>query len=153
MNTDIPWDKARMEFRPVEMTVSHEGGMQFTAISQSGARIPIDAHLHLGGSGQIPNPIDYLIASLGGCVGIKILLSLSDNGITPDGLTIGITAVRRQTLPAVFDKVHLSISLTGSMDDDLVTGIVTRTMTKLCPIAAMFAEIGDVTFEQQIIRE
>jgi len=150
---DIPWDQSRMEFTPVSMTVSYTGGMQFTAETSSGVTIPIDAHVHLGGGGKIPNPIDYLIASLGGCVGIKILLSLKDQGITPDQLTIGIHAERRQELPAVFEKVHLVVTVSGWVDDPQITRILGRTLSHLCPIAAMFAGVGKVTFEHHVIRE
>jgi putative redox protein len=150
MNPEIPWDKSRMEFRPVVMDLTYEGGMRFTAASQTGARIPIDAHVHLGGGGQIPNPIEYLFASLGGCVGIKILLSLSDHGIVPDTLEIGMTGTRRQTLPAVFDHVHFVITLRAPVDDGLMNGILDRTMKYLCPVSAMFAEVGEVTFETRI---
>lgn len=152
MNADIPWDPARMEFKPVSMTVTHTGGMRFTADSPGGVTIQMDAHSHLGGSGQIPNPIEYLIASLGGCVGIKILLALKDQNIIPDQLIIAIQASRRQSLPATFDHVHLTISLIGNIDDVLVTSILTQTVSHLCPIAAMFAEVGEVSFEHHITR-
>jgi putative redox protein len=151
MECDIPWDQSRMEFQPVLMTVSHTSGMQFTAETSSGLIIPIDAHVHLGGGGKIPNPIEYLIASLGGCVGIKILLSLSDKGITPDLLTIRIQAERRQELPAVFERVHLIVTLSGLVGSDQISDIMTRTLSHLCPIAAMFAGVGNVTFEHHIM--
>ena len=152
MSTETPWDPSRMEFKPVFMSVSHTEAMQFTAQTPAGVSIPMDAHVHLGGGGNIPNPIEYLIASLGGCVGIKILLALSDQNIVPDHLTIEIAASRRQSLPAVFEKVHLTVRLTADVDDVVVTGILTRTLSHLCPIAAMFAGVGDVTFEQHITR-
>ena len=63
MSNEISWDPARMEFKPVTMTVMHEGGMSFSAHTSTGLVIPIDAHVHLGGGGTIPNPIDYLFAS------------------------------------------------------------------------------------------
>lgn len=153
MESDIAWDQSRMEFQPVSMIVSHTSGMKFTAETSSGLTIPIDAHVHLGGEGKIPNPIEYLIASLGGCVGIKILLSLSDQGITPDLLTIRIHAERRQELPAVFERVHLVVTLSGLIGSDQIEDIMTRTMTHLCPIAAMFADVGKVTFEHHILPE
>ena len=152
MNTEISWDQSRMEFKPVSMTVSHSGGMQFTAETSGGLHIPIDAHLHLGGGGKIPNPIDYLIASLGGCVGIKILLSLQDQEIVPDRLTIAIQAERKQDLPAIFEHVHLVITLSCDVDDATIDRIITRTLSHLCPIAAMFADVGSVTFEHRLIR-
>lgn len=153
METELPWDPSRMEFKPVEMTVKYEGGMRFSASTSTGMIIPIDAHLHLGGGGTAPNPIDYLISSLGGCIGIKILLCLSDENITPASLTIRIQATRRQTLPAVFDHVHLIIDMKGEMNDDHVSEILSRTMTHLCPISAMFGEIGSLTYEYRILHE
>jgi len=149
---DIPWDKARMEFAPVSMTVMHENGMRFTARAQTGLIIPIDAHRHLGGGGEIPNPIDYLFASLGGCVGIKILLSLSDDGIVPDHLEIAIEGTRRQTLPATFDHVHFIVTITAPVPGERLTRILDQTMTRLCPVAAIFVQTGKVTFEHRISR-
>ncbi len=147
---EIPWDPARMEFKPVSMVVSHISGMQFTAETPGGVLIQMDAHTHLGGAGQLPNPIECLIASLGGCIGIKILLALRDQQITLDNLSIGILATRRQSLPATFEKVHLTISLSGPLDEEIVNGIITRSISHLCPIAAMFADVGEVTFECRI---
>ena len=135
------------------MDISYEGGMHFTAETTKGLKIPIDAHVHLGGSGISPNPIDYLISSLGGCIGIKIILALSDKAIIPDLLTIGIHATRKQTLPAIFDRVHLTITLKGVMNEGMMNTILTRTMTELCPIAAMFMSVSEVTFEQRIVRD
>lgn len=152
METEIPWDRSRMEFKPVDMTVSHDGGMRFSAALPSGESIRMEAHRHLGGGGQTPNPIDYLIASLGGCVGIKILLALSDHGVVPDEMTIVIHATRRETMPALFDRVHLTITLRADLDDGLIAGIADQTITRFCPIAAMFAEVGEVTAECRVVR-
>ncbi|HWQ66424.1 MAG TPA: OsmC family protein [Methanospirillum sp.] len=125
--------------------------MQFTAENNDGLKIPIDAHLHLGGKGLTPNPIDYLIASLGGCVGIKILLDLSDTGITPEVLLIDIQGTRKQTLPAVFEQVHLIITIKAPIDDVRLSETLTKTMRFLCPIAAMFGSVSEVTWEHRIV--
>ena len=100
----------------------------------------------------MPNPIQYLVGSLGGCVGVKITLALSDNGIVPEELTIGIHGTRLKTMPAFFDHVHLTITLLAGVDEALVSAIIDQTLTRLCPIAAMFAEVGEVTAEHRIIR-
>ena len=151
MDAEIPWDKSRMEFKPVTMDLTYEGGMRFVAVGQNGVSIPIDAHVHLGGGGGIPHPIDYLIASLGGCVGIKILLSLSDNGIVPERLTINVNGTRKQSLPATFDHVHFGIGIAAPVDDARIREIMDRTLQYLCPIAAMFAEVGELTYECRLL--
>ncbi len=143
-----------MEFKPVDMSISYNGGMRFTARTASGKIVfPMEAPVGMGGDGKVPNPIQYLIGSLGGCVGVKILLALSDKGIVPDDLTIGIHATRRKTMPAFFDHVHLTVTLRADADDAMVPGIIEQTLSRLCPIAAMFAEVGEVTAEHRIIRK
>jgi len=152
MSAEIPWDKSRMEWKPVDMTVTYKGDGEFSAFTSSGITFPIEAPVGMGGHGKVPNPIQYLVGSLGGCVGVKIILALSDNGIVPEELTIGIHGTRVKTMPAYFNHVHLTITLRADADEALVSAIIDQTLTRLCPIAAMFAEVGSVTAEHRIIR-
>lgn len=140
-----------MEFKPVKMEINYTGGMSFSATTNTGLLIPIDAHVHLGGEGTIPNPIDYLFASLGGCIGIKILLSFRDYGYTPEFLTIETYATRKQSLPATFDTIHHIITMKGDFDDMIIAQILARTMTLLCPIAVILGESAQMTWEHRII--
>jgi putative redox protein len=141
-----------MEWKPVDMTVTYKGDGEFSAFTSSGITFPMEAPVGMGGHGKVPNPIQYLVGSLGGCVGVKIILALSDNGIVPEELTIGIHGTRVNTMPAFFDHVHLTITLRADADEALVSAIIDQTLTRLCPIAAMFAEVGEVTAEHRIIR-
>jgi putative redox protein len=152
MSTEIPWDESRKEWKPVDMTVTYNGDGAFTALTSTGITFPMEAPVGMGGHGKVANPIQYLIGSMGGCVGVKIILALGDNGIIPDELTIGIHGTRKKTMPAFFDHVHLTVTLKADADDAMVKNIIEQTLTKLCPIAAMFAEVGEVTFGHRIIR-
>jgi len=140
-----------MEWKPGDMTVTYTGNGEFSA-STGTITFPMEAPVGMGGHGTAPNPIQYLVGSLGGCVGVKILLALADNGIVPEEMTIGIHGTRKKTMPAFFDHVHLTVSLRADADDALVSLIIEQTLTRLCPIAAMFAEVGSVTTEHRIIR-
>lgn len=153
MSTEIPWDESRKEWKPVDMAVTYTGNGTFTASTASGGiTFPMEAPVGMGGHGTVPNPIQYLVGSLGGCVGVKILLALSDNGIVPDAMTISIHGTRKKTMPAFFEHVHLTITLTADADDMMMKTIIDQTLTRLCPIAAMFAEVGEVTAEYRIVR-
>ncbi len=151
--SDLPWPASRKEWKPVDMTVTSTGDMKFTARTSSGVEFPMEAPVGMGGDGSVPNPIQYLVGSMGGCVGVKILLALADQGIAVHGLTIGIHGTRVKTMPAYFDKVHLTITIRADADDALLDTIISETLTKLCPIAAMFAEVGEVTAEHRIVRD
>jgi putative redox protein len=148
---EIPWPESRKEWKPVDMTVTYNGNGEFTATNGT-ITFPMEAPVGMGGHGKIPNPIQYLVGSLGGCVGVKILLALADNGIVPDGMTIAIHGTRKKTMPAFFDHVHLIVTLRADADDALVSTIIGQTLTRLCPIAAMFVEVGEVTAEHRIVR-
>lgn len=152
MSTELPWDKSRMEWKPVDMTVTYNGDGAFTARTSSGIAYAMEAPVGMGGHGTVPNPIQYLVGSLGGCVGVKICLALKDKGIVTEELAIGIHGTRRKTMPAFFDRVHLTITLRADADEALVSAIIEQTLARLCPIAAMFAEVGEVTAEHTIIR-
>jgi putative redox protein len=99
MSTEIPWPESRKEWKAVDMTVTYNGDGNFTALTPSGVSFPMEAPVGMGGHGNLPNPIQYLIGSLGGCVGVKILLALSDNGIFPEAMTIGIHGTRKKACP------------------------------------------------------
>lgn len=152
MSPDIPWDESRKEWKPVDMTVTYHGDGAFTARTAAGdISFPMEAPVGMGGHGSCANPIQYLVGSLGGCVGVKILLALSDNGIVPSELSIAIHGTRVRTMPAYFDKVHLTITLRADVDEAMMKNIIDQTLARLCPIAAMFAEVGEVTAECRIV--
>jgi putative redox protein len=152
MSTEIPWDDSRKEWKPVDMTVTYDGDGAFTARTSTGIAFPMEAPVGMGGHGKVANPIQHLIGSLGGCVGVKIVLALGDQGIAVDGLTIAIHGTRVKTMPAFFDHLHLTITLRADAEDAMVSNIIDQTLTRLCPIAAMFAEVGEVTAEHRILR-
>ena len=154
MSTEILWDESRKEWKPVDMTVTYNGDGAFTARMATGEiAFPMEAPVGMGGHGRAPNPIQYLIGSLGGCVSVKILLALSDNGIVPSDMAIAIHGTRLRTMPAYFDKVHLAITLRADVDEAMMKNIIDETLARLCPIAAMFAEVGEVTAECRITRD
>ncbi len=55
-------------------------------------------------------------------------------------------------MPALFDRVHLTITLRADLDDELIARIIDQTIKWFCPIAAMFAEVGEVTAEHRVVR-
>ncbi|OPX63759.1 MULTISPECIES: OsmC family protein [unclassified Methanoregula] len=153
MSTEIPWPESRKEWKPLDMTVTYHGDGGFTARTKSGdIEFPMEAPVGMGGHGKYANPIQYLVGSLGGCVGVKILLALGDRGIVTDEMSIAIHGTRKKTMPAFFDHVHLTVTLRAAgADDAMMKDIIDQTLARLCPIAAMFAECGDVTAECRVV--
>lgn len=125
------------------MDISYEDGTHFLAKNGAGSRIAI--------GGDNPHPIDYLIASLGGCTGATIIKGLSENGVKPESFAVKIEGSRRKTPPTVFDKIHVTFMLSGDLEDRMVAEVVRETMTLKCPIAVTLGRVGKVTWEHQLI--
>lgn len=134
----------------VMMNVTYENDLKFIAENSQGNRIPIEPGVTLGGSGNNPNPIDYLLAALGSCTGIKVMLDLTKRGARPDSLRVIIAGTRRETPPQVFEKLHLTFFLTGKLDDKTVFAAIHETMTLTCPVAVMMGKAAEVTWEHRI---
>jgi putative redox protein len=126
------------------MDISYEEGTHFLAENSAGSRIAI--------GGDNPNPIDYLIASLGGCTGATIVKGLSEKGVKPDSFTVKIEGSRRKTPPTVFEKIHVAFTLSGDLDDRMVAEVIRETMTLNCPIAVTLGRVGDMTWEHHLIQ-
>src|SRR5512138_1586247 len=118
------------------MNVSYEDGTHFLAKNGVGSGIAI--------GGDNPNPIDYLIASLGGCTGTMVIKGLSEKGIKPESFTIKVEGSRRKTPPTVFEKIHVTFTLSGALEDGMVAEVVRETMTLKCPVAVTLGRAGNV---------
>ncbi|WP_158303657.1 OsmC family protein [Methanosphaerula palustris] len=134
----------------VVMNITYEGDLKFLAENSAGQIIPIEPGLVLGGSGTTPTPIDYLLASLGSCAGIKVLLDLQGNRVWPDSLRVTITGTRKETPPTVFERLHLTFIITGTLNDRIVADAIQETMTLMCPVAVMIGRAAEVTWEYRI---
>jgi putative redox protein len=125
--------------------------MQFVAEYSTGYKIPMEPAVTMGGSGKVPNPIDYLVAALGGCTSIKMILDISTKGFKVDSFTMKIDGTKSKTPPGIFEKLHLVITLSGDLDDSAVAEVIKDTITHTCPVAAMFRKTMEITWEHHII--
>lgn len=125
------------------MDISYEDGTHFLAKNGAGSRIAV--------GGNNPNPIDYLIAALGGCTGSTVIMGLSEKGVKPKSFAIKVEGSRRKTPPTVFEKIHVIFTLSGDLDEGMVSEVVRETMTLKCPVAVTLGRVGDVTWEHHIV--
>jgi putative redox protein len=135
---------------PVLMNVSYECGMKFNAVNCDNQVIPVEPGPRLGGSGENPNPIDYLLAALGSCTGIKVLMDLSARNARPDSMRITIEGKRRELPPTTFENLHVRFFLTGRPDEKMVEDAIYETMTLNCPVAVMVGRATELTWDFRI---
>jgi len=130
--------------------ISSVGGLKFVATINAGNTIFFEPSLELGGSGKTPNPMEYYIAAIGGCVAIKTQIDLAARGTVPESVTVRVECTRSGTLPQILTAVHLKIFLTGKLDEAGVAAVLNDVMTLHCPVAVMAAASAKVTWEYTI---
>jgi putative redox protein len=132
------------------ITISYEGGMQFVAENNTGCKTLIEPAVSMGGSGKTPNPVDYMIMSLGSCMGIIMIMDISKKGFNLDSFGMKMYGTRNNSCSCFYDKLHLVISLSGDVDDQTVTEVIEDAMMRTCPIATVFRNGIEITWEHHI---
>ena len=132
-------------------TVSSAGGLKFVAKTNMGNEIFFEPSPMLGGSGKIPNPIEYYIAAIGGCAAIKTQIDLTALGTEPESIQVNVECTRSETLPQILKTIHVSFTLKGRLDDAKVATVIKDVMTLHCQVAVMAAASAKVTWEHRIV--
>lgn len=108
----------------------------FEVENEDGLLTRIDATEAIGGKKGGFRPMELLASSLAGCAAIDILRILEKKHISTERFSISIDAKRTDTLPSVFEWIHLSISLDETIDEEVVRKVVDLTLEKYCSVAS-----------------
>ena len=93
-----------------EVTVDWTEGMRFEARTGSGAVAALD------GEGRLsPSPVEALLASLGGCMGIDVVEILRKGRAEPDALAVSVRGRRRGEDPRSFERIELTFRIRGEV--------------------------------------
>lgn len=133
-------------------TVRWTGGLKFEGVDSQGHMTLMEAHKNYGGLGEGTTPMDLFLVALGGCAGIDIVTMLEARKQQLEAYEVTIDGERREEYPKFFKKIALRFVLKGNLDDNVVDRVVSLTMTKICPIAAMLSKIAEVTWSYEIVR-
>lgn len=132
-------------------TVTSAGGLKFIATTNTGNEIFFEPGPLLGGSGKIPNPMEYYIAAIGGCAAIKTQIDLTALGTAPESVEVQVDCTRSGELPQILKTIQVTFTLKGKLDDTKVAAVVKDVMTLHCPVAVMAAASAKVTWEHRIV--
>lgn len=133
------------------MNVTPVESLKFSAKTSTGIEIISEPGPRLGGGGAYPNPMEYFIAALGTCAAIKTRIVLSKMGNPCESVAIDITGTRRPAPPEIFEKIHLSFTFSGTLDEKKVTEAIKEVLTLQCPVAVMVGKAAEITWNHRIV--
>lgn len=122
-------------------TVSLTQNAGISTVNQRGGSLAI-------GQGPVAfTPTETLMAALGSCVNAAIIGQLKNLGKSPDRLETQVTGTRKTTLPAGYEKIHLTFTISVGVSDAELEGIFRQAITVLCPVAVTLGKATDLTWE------
>jgi putative redox protein len=135
MNAKVKWDE----------------NLKFNAQGKSGHNIPMDASKSAGGDDSAARPMEMLLAGLGGCTGIDVVLILKKMKAEIEDFNIDIDAKRANEHPKRFKKIHLNYYIKGkNLDERKVEKAIDLSEHKYCSASASLN--AEITSSYEIVK-
>ena len=111
-----------------------------------------DAGVSNGGNNFGPTPKQLLLAGLIGCVGIDVTMILEKKKIEIEDLQIEVDADNTDTMPKVYENIHLTFKFKGKdLDMKALDRVVLISKEKYCGVSAMLEKHTPITYEIVIL--
>jgi putative redox protein len=88
-------------------------GLRFEAEDRYGHKVSIDTEKEFGGSDQGFRPLEFILISLAGCMGMDIVAILQKKGGKIDNFVIETSGVRAEDHPHRYTKITLKFKCEG----------------------------------------
>lgn len=124
----------------------------FQAVNETGNTIDMDGSADIGGQNLGMRPMQLLLAALGGCSSIDVVLILNKQRQVITDYDVTVTGEREpDVVPALFKKIHLHFMLSGeNLDPEKVKRAIDLSMEKYCSVAFTLAPTATITTDFSI---
>ncbi|WP_019026699.1 OsmC family protein [Colwellia piezophila] len=120
----------------------------FMGTSESGHTLVLDAN----GGNLAPSPMEAVLISLGGCSSVDVVSILQKARQNIVGCRVELVGNRVDSVPALFDKIHLHFVITGTdISPKHVERAVSLSADKYCSVALMLNGKVAITHDFEIV--
>jgi len=127
----------------MQATVNWVDNVHFRATSGTGHQVNLDGPPESGGTNQGCRPMEMLLMGLGGCASYDVVTILKKTRSQITNCETQITATWAETVPSVFERIHLHFVVTGNnLDDAKVARAVSLSADKYCSASIMLRNGG-----------
>ncbi len=107
--------------------------------------------LILSGNGKSMSPMKAVLASLGGCTGIDVLMILQKMREDVREVNVYIDYERAKEYPKIYTKIHLKYVVVGNVKRESVEKAIKLSAEKYCSVSAMLSRTTEVSRTYEII--
>lgn len=126
--------------------------VHFEATSPSSSvTVHIDGPASIGGKELGVRPMELVLMALGSCSALDLVSILQKQRQEIADFSIAVTGDRREVIPNVFTKIHLTFQLSGHIDVAKAEKAAELAVKKYCSVHDMLAAGGvDITYEVHV---
>ena len=122
------------------------------AENEQGIKIPLDTSPDIGGGNEGFRPMQLILAGLGGCAAIDLIMILKKQRQNLKDIEIKVSGDRESgAVPSPFTKMNLHFILHGKIDEKKAAQAVEWAVTKYCSVGNMLEKSGPITYSFEII--
>lgn len=122
----------------------------FEAHNEQGQTIKIDGAPDIGGHNNGFRPMELLVAGVGGCSAIDVVLILEKQRQKVDDLEIVLHAERRDEIPKIFTKIEVEYLFKGEIEAHKAERAIALTMEKYCSVTTILEATCEITHSFKI---
>lgn len=125
--------------------------VHFEASGSENIKVQIDGSPAIGGQGLGVRPMELVLMALGSCSSLDLISILKKQRQEITDLSVSVEGDRREAVPSVFTKVHLSFDITGKVAPEKAEKAAELAVKKYCSVHDMLAAGGvEITYSIQI---
>jgi putative redox protein len=117
--------------------------VHFEATADSGHTVLLDGPADSGGQNRGCRPMELVLMGLGGCASFDVVNILRKSRQKVVNCVTELTAQRTDSIPQVFESIHLHFKVSGTgLDDKKVARAVALSAEKYCSASIMLERGG-----------
>ena len=126
--------------------------VHFEAVADSGHTVAIDGPPDGGGQNRGSRPMELILMGLGGCASYDVVSILDKSRQKVTDCVTHVTASRVDTIPQVFEAIHLKFVVSGeNLDEAKVARAVSLSADKYCSASRMLEKSATITHDFEIV--
>ncbi|MGO9445941.1 MAG: OsmC family protein [Thiobacillaceae bacterium] len=126
-------------------------GVSFAGQSESGHTVVMDGPPDGGGKNLGVRPMEMLLLGMGGCTSYDVVQILRKSRQQLTDCVAEIEAVRADTDPKVFTRIHVHFIVTGTaLEQKKVEMAIKLSAEKYCSASIMLGQVAQITHDFEI---
>ena len=118
----------------------------------STVKVQIDGSPDMGGLGLGVRPMEMVLMALASCSSLDLVSILKKQKQDLRDFSVSVEAQRREEIPTIFTKIHMSFTLKGTIDPDKANRAAELAVKKYCSVYEMLVAGGvEITHSLSII--